>query len=268
MVFTKKDIIDQLCEMGAPGNSVVLMHTSLRAIGEVEGRGEGLLDLLIDYFTSQGGLFCVPTHTWANAGKSDVITLDMVSGETCIGTFPGIAARDKRAHRSLHPTHSMSVFGDKDKAEAFIKGEGTYGTPASPKGCYGRICDMDGYILLVGVGHDKDTYIHCVEEMLDVPNRLSAEPYKMTIRKATGEISEVLSRSHHAEGIGDVSARYPKYESAFRHYGVITDGYIGSARAQLCSARGIRDVVTLINKRSEGRELLLDFEPLDESLYM
>ena len=55
--------------------------------------GEGLLDALIEYFTSEGGLFCIPTHTWSSLGRTDVeYTLDMQSNETCVGTLPNIAA--------------------------------------------------------------------------------------------------------------------------------------------------------------------------------
>ena len=67
-MFTKQNIFEQLERMNAPRDSVVLVHTSLRLIGEVEGGGEGLLDILIEYFTAGGGLFIVPTHTWANLG--------------------------------------------------------------------------------------------------------------------------------------------------------------------------------------------------------
>ena len=63
MKFTKQEIIKQLKAMGAPTNGVVLMHASLRAIGPVEGGAEALLETLVEHFTKDGGLFCVPTPT-------------------------------------------------------------------------------------------------------------------------------------------------------------------------------------------------------------
>ena len=68
-MFTEKDILDQLEKMNAPRGGVILMHSSLRSVGEVEGGGEGLLDAMVEYFTSEGGLFCVPTHTGAICTK-------------------------------------------------------------------------------------------------------------------------------------------------------------------------------------------------------
>ena len=59
-LHTKQDIIEQLKKMNAPTDSIVLMHSSFRAIGEVEGGAEGLLDVLVEYFTKDGGLFVFP----------------------------------------------------------------------------------------------------------------------------------------------------------------------------------------------------------------
>lgn len=264
-MFTKEDIRNQLKEMNAPKNSVVLMHTSLKAIGETEGRAEGLLETLTEYFTEEGGLFLVPTHTWSNLKYPEKITMDMNSDETCIGVFPSVALRHPSGVRSLHPTHSMVAFGDMKKAEEYVKGEENINTSTSAKGCYGKLYDYDGYVLLVGVGQERNTYIHAVEEMLSVPFRLSENAVRTTIKLKNGEISERYI--HHHAGIPHISERYVKYEPAFRHFGIVKDGKIGNADAMLISARKIKEVVELIRERSGGAELMADFEPLDEKLY-
>lgn len=271
-MFTKNSILEDLARMNAPQDKPILVHTSLRAVGEIEGRGEAFLDALIEYFTADGGLLLIPTHTWASLGETD-ITLDMSSEKTCIGILPNIAAVHPMAHRSLHPTHSMSVFDGKTKsgepgpAEDYIAGEVLVDTSTSPKGCYGRVYDMGGKILLIGVGHNRDTYLHSVEERMDVPNRLSVNPVNIKIRLLSGDIIERPIRHHHAEGIKDVSARYPKYEPAFRLHGAIEDGRIGNAAVQLCDARKMAEVMELVRKRSDGIELMADEEPLDPKFY-
>ena len=129
-MFTKKDILDQLEAMDAPQDKIVLMHTSLRMIGDVEGGANGLLDILVDYFTKDGGLFCLPTHTWHNYGKP--ITLDLASSESCLGTFPCVALRDGRGLRTENPSHSMVIFGDRDRATQFAKHDLDITSPTSP----------------------------------------------------------------------------------------------------------------------------------------
>lgn len=263
-MFRKNDIAASLCAMGVPNDRPVLCHTSLRAVGEVEGRGEGFLDALIEHVTSGGGVLLIPGHTWANLGK-DRLTLDMLSNETCIGTLPSIAAADPRGYRSIHPTHSMTAFGE--GAEEYISGECMVDSSTSPKGCYWRLRERDGAVLLIGVGHNRNTYLHSVEEYMGVPNRLSAELVKASIRLKDGNVIERPIHCHRAAGISDVSANYPKYEPAFRHHGCITDGRIGNAPSQLCSAAGMHRVLELIRERSRGEELLADNSPLDESLW-
>lgn len=264
-MFTKEQIKAQLEEMGVPRDRVVLVHSSLRAIGETEGRGEGLLEALIDHCTAAGGLLCIPTHTWAFGSRE--FPLDMTAPETCIGTLPNLAARHPLGRRTPHPSHSMAVFGDADRVAAFVAGEEKMVSPCHPASCYGKICEMDGSILLIGVGHNRDTYLHCVEEMLDVPNRLSTV-HPRQVRYADGRVEVHDHQGHRSEGIRDVSAHFPKYEPAFRHHGCIRDGFVGNAPTQLCSARGMRDVMRLVRERSGGIELLADDAPLPENYYI
>ncbi len=260
-MLTKEKIYEQLKIFGFAVGKPVLVHTSLKAVGEIDGGGQTLLDCLIDYFTQKDGLFCVPTHTW-NTGS-----LDMTKSETCIGVLPNLAAADPRGTRTPHPSHSMAVFGKSELVAEFVKGEEKVTTPASPHGCYGKIYDMDGHIMLLGVGHNKNTYLHCVEEMLNVPNRLSENPGNRTVIDKNGTVRKVFTHGHHACGIPDVSANYIKYEPAFRYHGCIVDGTLGNAPVQMCSARRMKDVVELVDKRRNGAELLSDNSPLDEKLY-
>ena len=98
------------------------MHSSLSAIGDVEGGAENLLDILIEYFTAKGGLFCVPTHTWLNVVNKE-ITLDINSNDHCLGAFSTIALKSGRGIRFENPTHSLVAFGVRDKAKEFIKNQ-------------------------------------------------------------------------------------------------------------------------------------------------
>ena len=264
-MYTKEKIIEQLVQMGVPKDRPVLVHSSLRSVGKTENGADGLIDALAEHICAEGGLLCIPTHTWANLGKNDIITLDLTKAQTCIGTLPNVASGRSDALRSLHPTHSMAVFGE--CAEDFVAGEEKATTPTPPNTCYGKIYDADGYILLVGVGHNRNTYLHCVEEMLDVPNRLDPEPRAVTIKHRSGEIEHRFSRGHKADGIEDVSAQFPNYEPAFRYHGCIIDGFIGDAPTQLCNARKMKMVMELIYRRSGGRELLASLTPIPLEYY-
>ena len=267
-MFTKASIIEQLKSLGVPQDRPIMVHTSLKAVGEVEGRAQGLLDALIEHVTADGGLLVIPTHTWANFYElKKSITLDLNNDKTCVGTFPNVAVDDLRGVRTLNPTHSVMVFGQKDKVESFIFGEDKMDTPTNPNGLHGKIFDVDGKVLLIGVGHNKNTILHCVEEILDTPNRLSTDYAKMGIKLRDGVVIERRCRYMKADGTDDVSMFFPKYEPAFRYHGAIKDGFIGNAKTQLCSVSVMKDVMELVAKNSRGIELLTDDKPLLEEWY-
>ena len=230
-MYTKSDILMDLNALCIPKGKIVTVHTSLRAIGDIEGGGETLLEALLEAFVKEDGILAIPTHTW----DSDVY--DRRRFDSCIGTLPRLAAAHKEAVRTLHPTHSMAVFGNGERVEEFVKDEALSDTPANPKGCYGKLLAEEGVVLLVGVGQDKNTFLHCVEEMLDTPNRLTATKVKKTIihRDGREEVKELYWFDD--SEISDVSVYFPKFEPAFRYHNAIVDGRVGNASVQICSSR-------------------------------
>lgn len=265
-IYTKEYIKEQLVALGAPKDRIVLVHSALRLVGNVEGGGEGLLDALIEYFTEEGGLLCIPTHTWANLGK-DKITLDFTEPETNLGALSVIALKDPRGMRSENPTHSMVVFGDKEKSMHFVRGEIDVSTPTAPESCYGKIYDDGGYILLLGVAQDKNTFLHFVAEKLSIPNRMSDKPIAVTVRRKNKKIITREICLYKVDYTEDISWHFTKYDTAFRYNGCIKQGFVGSAPTQLCCAKGMLDTVKLIFERSEGEDPLASERPIPPKWY-
>ena len=267
-MYTKNDLFAQLRAMGAPRDHVVMMHVSLRLVGEVEGGAEGLLDALVEYFTDEGGLLCIPTHTWDNLGF-DKFTLDLTKCESNLGAFSVVALKDGRGVRSENPSHSVVVFGEKDKALALVDGEAWVKTPTAKDGFYARLYDEDAYILLAGVGQNKNTYLHAVDEILGTKNRMGGDPYEVSVRRASGEIvnGEMTLFNYEGDYIDDICLRFTKYDLPFRYYGCVTDGFLGDAPAQLCSAKGMFDVMKLLYERCP-HDPLSDEIPIPPKYYV
>lgn len=258
-MITKETLLKQLSEFQSSGKPVIV-HSSLKSIGEIEGRGEVLLEALIEHFTKDGGILCVPTHTWRTC------VLDLSKAESCLGKLPEIAAGHKDGLRSLHPTHSMTVFGDKKRCENFIKNEINVDSPTNPDGCYGNIFKENGFVLLIGVGQEKNTCIHCVDEMLEIPHRLTKEGIYADIIYKDGKTEKRHLRWFDPI-IPDVSVNFGKLEPAFRHFNAIKDGKIGNADVQFCRTDKIKEAMEVLYKNAAGKELLADNLPLDEKLY-
>lgn len=259
-MFTKEEIMKQLEEFQHIKGKIVTVHTSLKAVGEIEGGGDTLLSALIEFFAQDGGILCLPTHTWNS------LVFDRRTNESCTGVMSKLAAARPDGVRTLHPTHSMAVFGDKEKVKWFVENEATADTTANPKGCYGKLLAEDGYVLLIGVGQNKNTFIHCVEEMLDVPHRITDYKVERTIIHEDGR-EEKRQLYWFDSIIPDVSVYFPKFEAPFRYHGCIEDGYIGNAKVQVCSATKMYRVIKDIYEKNNFGELLDNDLPIDEKLY-
>ena len=259
MVLKMKNISKQLETFRHILGHHVHVHSSLKAVGEVEGRGEALLADLIDFFTQDGGMISFPTHTW------DTNILDLRKTDTCMGVLSNLALQRPDGVRSQHPTHSMVIFGD--RAAEYAKWDDNVTSCVPGDGCYGKLYDEDGYVLLMGVGQEKNTYVHAVEEVLGLPDRITEELWDTTLIDKEGNV--IAKPIHYIfEECGDISHHFGKLEKAFRHHNCIVDGAIGNAKVQFCSARKMREVLELIHKRSNYVEIFLDDEPLPEQWYI
>ena len=70
-MYTKEDLKEYLKAMGLTGKETILVHSSMKSIGEVEGRADTVLDALIEYF--KDGLLLLPTHTWKNINEDNPV---------------------------------------------------------------------------------------------------------------------------------------------------------------------------------------------------
>ncbi|MEG0995417.1 MAG: AAC(3) family N-acetyltransferase, partial [Clostridia bacterium] len=61
-MHTRESLQMDLEKMGLKPTDAVLVHSSMRAIGAVEGRADTVLDALMDFFSL--GLLALPTLTW------------------------------------------------------------------------------------------------------------------------------------------------------------------------------------------------------------
>ena len=262
-MITQKDIFALLESQGVKHDDVVTIHASLRAAGPIENGADGLIDGLKAYLSE--GLLLVPTHTWAVVNRENP-NFDVRTTVPNIGTLARVAAFRPDAVRSLHPTHSLAVFG-KD-ARAFVEGEEHSATPGPMGGCLSRLYELNGKILLLGVGHERNTYLHAVDERMDLPNRLQPNGFAVTITDWDGRTTlNPDFHPHHVEGIPvGCSEYYPNYKRALEHCGAVTYGQLGNALVYCCDARRMTDAVMHLWQHAD-RDLCLGEFDIPESWY-
>ncbi|MET1167926.1 AAC(3) family N-acetyltransferase, partial [Bacillus velezensis] len=70
-MYTKESLIQQLEQLGMDGQGTLLIHSSMKSIGEVEGGADTVLDAFSDYMKE--GLLVLPTHTWSNINADNPV---------------------------------------------------------------------------------------------------------------------------------------------------------------------------------------------------
>ena len=260
-MFTKDELKLQIKEMGVLPGDTVIIHTSMRKIGEVEGGADTVIDAFKEYLSE--GLFLVPTHTWDLVCPKMPI-YDVNKTVPVIGALPRAAAFRKDGIRSLHPTHSVWATGR--GAEEFIAGEEKAESPSPPKFLWDRLADVKAKILLLGVGNDKNTFIHSVDEVLDIPDRLNDETFEVIILDADGKEYRHPYRGHHCSKSDDVSQNFVNFEKAFVEMGVQTYGKFGNAEVRIVDAAKAKELLIKIYSRAD-RDLCIEKMEIPEEWY-
>ena len=70
-MYTKSDLKADLAAMGLQGNETVIIHSSLKSIGEVENRADGILDALEEFFAP--GLLIFPSMTYSTVNAKQPV---------------------------------------------------------------------------------------------------------------------------------------------------------------------------------------------------
>jgi len=249
MRYTKEDLKKQLREMGICNTDCVLIHTSYKALGEVEGGPDTLLDAFCEYLGE--GLFLVPTHTWGIVNYQNPI-YDVRESVPNIGLLPRLAAKREDGYRSLHPTHSIWGFGR--DARTFLAGEELAETPAPIGGAWCRLGDRGAKILLIGVGLNRNTYIHAVDELAGLDDRLHERVWEVTVIDEEGRRTTHPYRGHGRTG----SEFFGKFEEMLTAGGAIAQGRLGDSEVKIVDARLCRDILLRFYARTKENYCLME----------
>lgn len=257
MTYTKEDLLRQLQEMGLTHSDKVMVHSSMKSIGDVSGGADTVIDAFLEYLSE--GLFMTPAHTWAQMSAEHSL-YDPAREPACVGIIPNLFLKREGTYRSLHPTHSVAANGV--GAEEYVQGEEQATTPCHVGGCWDRLRKVGARILLVGVTHARNTFIHSVEEVLDVPERFTKEPVALQILMPDGSVREVSMYRHYNRHTAHISESFDKLAEAYLYNGAAKRVKFGDADCLLCDA----DKVFRVTEQVLSHEIncIIDRETIPE----
>ncbi len=237
-MYTKQQLTEHLAALGIDPHGTLLVHSSMKAIGDVEGGADTVLDALCEYM--QDGLLILPTHTWRQMNETYTV-FDSRCEPSCVGLLTNRFMQREGVVRSLHPTHSVAALG-KD-AVSYTAGEEQTRTPCPRGGCWGKLYDRQAQILFLGCSLKSNTYLHGVEEWVDTPNRLKDTPQDFTVIDRDGAAYTVPQYRHHtSDPVVDPSEHYDKMEPIFAANGAVHYGIFGDAECIVGDAVKMADL--------------------------
>jgi aminoglycoside 3-N-acetyltransferase len=243
---TVEQIANGLRRLGLGVGDAIVIHSSLRALGPVEGGAAGVVQALLDV-VGPSGLLLVPTYTYFTT-RFDPRTEPSLTGQLTetIRTWPG-------AQRSWHPTHSAVTIGE-GAAEIVrnhhLNAASGFGSPLD------QVAARDGWVLLIGVGHNANSTVHVGEVHADVPYLdvpfFADSPTEMTVITPDGDVTvPVIHPSGCSKAFGAI-------ELPLRQRGAVRDGILGDALIQLMRGRDVIETTVELLTANPGGLLCTD----------
>lgn len=243
----KNKLINDLKNMNLNKNDIVMIHSSLKSINF---DADIIIDALVEYFSE--GMVLMPSHTWKQMDQNNNY-FDPLVEESCVGMLTNIFRNRKGVVRSLHPTHSIVGYGK--GVEEYLSGEEDVMTPTPVGGAWGRLKDVKAKILLVGCGLRRNTFIHSIEERMDVSDRLDSNYIKFKIKK-DDKIIEKKFYKHYNSKYRHLSEHFDKVEDILFRDNIISYHKFGDAKVMLMNAYDLS--VYLENMLKKNIELFSD----------
>lgn len=163
---TRQEIVDALSRLGIARGDVVLVHSSLKSLGYVEGGADTVIRAFLEA-VGDGGTLVMPTliqKDFANAYKT--WHLDKPSD---VGYITEVFRKYPGAVRSDQATHSVAALGP--RAIELTRDHGAFGlrygpfgeTPFARSSPWQKLYDWNAKVVLLGVNMDKNTLKHLTE---------------------------------------------------------------------------------------------------------
>lgn len=181
----KKDIIESLNRVGVRKGQVVEVHTSMSSLGFVCGGPQVIIEALMEVIDTEGTIV-MPTQSWKNLDPAagvhweepeewwSVIRENWPAYDkdiTPTNTMGAVAEMFRKwpgTIRSDHPARSMAAWG---KYAEYITKDHTLSNIFGAGSPVDKIYELDGYVLLIGVGYEKNTSIHLADYRANYPEK-------------------------------------------------------------------------------------------------
>jgi aminoglycoside 3-N-acetyltransferase len=244
--FTKSQLVDQLRALGVREGGVLLVHTSFRAVRPVEGGPAGLIDALRTALGPEGTLVM---PSWPDDADNP---FDPASSRA--DPELGVVADTFWRMPGVRRANQVFAFAAAGPNAEYILHDPLPLPPHRTESPVGRVHELNGQVLLFGVGHTEDTTLHLAELSAGVPYRA---PKHVTVLENDRPVRVDYGENDHC------CQRFALADAWLRERGLQREGPVGHAHARLVRSRDVvsvageylaRDPFTFLHSRGECEE--------------
>lgn len=223
---------------------MLLVHASFREVRPVEGGPLGLIRALRRALGPEGTLVM---PSWTADGDTAFKPL-YTPAASDLGVIADTFWRLPGVVRSRHPF----AFAAAGPWAEWITGDPLPLPPHRPESPVGRVHELDGQVLLLGVGHDANTTLHLAELIAGVPYRV---PTHCTVLEEGRSVRIDYGENDHC------CERFRMVDPWLRSKGLQAEGRVGHAHSRLLRSRDVisvsveqllRDPFLFLHPRSAG----------------
>jgi aminoglycoside 3-N-acetyltransferase len=251
-MHSRRHLADGFRTLGVAPGDTVMLHASVRAVGEVAGGPDQIHLALKEVLTADGTLMMYAgcPRYYDEVGRGNLTPEQEEEVLDKLPPFDPYTARSARDHGTLveflrtspgaRVNEHVTRFVFWGKHAERLRSHQPWNYAVGVGSAFERLLDLDGRILLLGSDHDAVTFLHYAEHIVDIPGKRIAR-YRVPIEERGRRVWRDQEEFDTSEG---VHANWPE-----RFFARITDaylvktrnrgGYVGGARSYLFPARDL-----------------------------
>ena len=253
-MLSRRDLVSDLASLGLAAGDVVMVHASLRAVGEVAGGPDQVHLAIKDVITDRGTMFMYascPAYV-DEVGRGNLTAdeeAEVLEKLPAFDPYTARSARDNGALVELFRTYPgtrvnahVARFAVWGKHTDHLLSPQPWDFAFGRGSLLDRFVELDGKILLLGSDHDNVTFLHYAEHVVDIPDKRIVR-FKVPVLEHGVRVWREMAEVDTSQGAHE---SWPD-----RFFSMLVDGYlaktnnrggrVGGAESNLFSARGLHE---------------------------
>ena len=198
-------LLNDFKNIGIKKGDTIVVHSSLKSMGKVEGGAECVILALLEAVGKTGTLI-MPTFTFTPC--YDTSYFSNKETPSCVGIISETYRKMPGVYRTSHPTHSVAISGK--LASQLIKDNLLDDTPMGEHSPYRRLASVNAKILMLGCSLHSNSYMHALEEEAGLEYALREHQEYTVVDENNNEYKRAIRRHNFVRPNGIVYQRYDR----------------------------------------------------------